>query len=144
MKNIFYLFIGLLFFTSCHKEDLRPQQPLEPQPIITDTTIVDTTVSLKNTKWVISKVLNTNFDQDLRSDTLVFITHNTYSFNGVESTYHLYPNNFGYTLVLNNTVWGHLSGTIYDYNISQGIIENCQFKDYFTGQNVVKMWIYKQ
>jgi len=144
MKNIIYLISVLVILSSCYKEDIKPQQPLDPQPIITDTTFVDTTVSLKNTTWVITKVLNTSMNEDLRSDTLVFLTHNTYSFNGVESTYHLYPNNFGYTLVLNNTVWGHLSGVVYDYNLSQGVIENCQLKNYFTGQNVVKIWMFKQ
>lgn len=144
MKSVFYLLVGLLFLSSCYKEDIKPQQPLDPQPIITDTTSIDTTTSLKNTTWVIIKVLNTNFHQELRSDTLVFLTHNTYSFNGVQSTYHLYPNNVGYTLTLNGTVWGHLSGEVYDYNLTQGIIENCQFKNYFTNQNVVKVWMYKQ
>lgn len=141
MKNIFYLLIGVLFLFSCYKEDIKPQQPLPPQPIITDTTIVDTTVSLKNTTWVITKVLNTDLSDENRSDTLVFLTHNTYNFNGVPSTYHLYPNNVGYTLTLNGTVWGHLSGVVYDYNLTQGIIENCQFKNYFTNQNVVKVWM---
>lgn len=129
---------------SCQKEDIKPQEPLPPQPIITDTTLVDTTFTLKNSTWVITKVLNTNFDQELRSDTLVFLTHNTYSFNGVQSTYHLYSNSFGFTLVLNNTVWGHLSGVVYDYNLNQGVVENCQFKNYFTNENVVKVWMYKQ
>ena len=144
MKSVFYLLVGLLFLSSCYKEDIKPQQPLDPQPIITDTTSTDTTVSLKNTTWVITKVLNTNFDQELRSDTLVFLTHNTYSFNGVTSTYHLYSNNFGYTLTLNGTVCGPLSGVIYHYNLTQGSIENCQFKNYFTNENVVKVWMYKE
>ena len=144
MKNLIYFITGLVLLSSCYKEDIKPQQPLDPQPIITDTTIVDTTVSLKNTTWVITKVLNTSMNEEPRYDTLVFITNNTYSFNGVQSTYHIYSNNFGYTLTLNGTVWGHLSGIIYDYNFSQGVIENCQFKNYFTNQNVVKLWIYKQ
>ena len=144
MKSVFYLLVGLLFLSSCYKEDIKPQQPLDPQPIITDTTSIDTTVSLKNTTWVITKVLNTDFNQELRSDTLVFLTHNTYTINGVQSTYHLYLNNFGFTLTLNGTVWGYLSGVIYDYNLTQGIIENCQFKNYFTNQNVVKVWMYKE
>lgn len=129
---------------SCKKENIKPQEPLPPQTIITDTTLVGTTVTLKNTTWVITKVLNTNFDQELRSDTLVFLTHNTYSFNGVQSTYHLYLNNFGYTLTLNGTIWGHLSGFVYDYNLAQGVVENCQFKNYFTNENVVKVWMYKE
>jgi|LauGreDrversion4_2_1035121.scaffolds.fasta_scaffold18924_8 hypothetical protein len=144
MKKIFLFIFGLVLISSCQKEDIKPQEPIPPQPIITDTTLVDTTVSLKNTVWVINKVLNTNMNEELRYDTLVFLTHNTYSFNGVQSTYHLYTNSFGYTLTLNNTVWGHLSGVIYDYNISQGVIENCQFKSYFTNQNIVKIWMYKQ
>ena len=144
MKKIFLFIFGLVLISSCQKEDIKPQEPIPPQPIITDTTLVDTTVSLKNTVWVINKVLNTNMNEELRYDTLVFLTHNTYSFNGVQSTYHLYTNSFGYTLTLNNTVWGHLSGVIYDYNISQGVIKNCQFKSYFTNQNIVKIWMYKQ
>lgn len=144
MKKIFALLIISLSLFSCKKETITPQQPLNPIPIVTDTNAIDTTVTLKNTKWVITKVLNTDFSQELRSDTLVFITHQTYSFNGVIATYHLYPNSFGYTLVLNNTTWGHLSGVVYDYNLTQGVIENSQFKNYFTNQNVVKIWMYKE
>ena len=129
MKYIALILTIGLCLVSCVKEDIKPQEPIPPQPIITDTTLVDTTVSLKNTVWVITKVLNTNFSEELRSDTLVFLTHNTYSFNGVMSTYHLYQNSFGYTLVLNNTTWGHISGVIYDNNLTQGVIENCQFKN---------------
>lgn len=144
MKYITILTLLVLFVTSCVKEDVTPQQPLPPQPIITDTISVDSTVSLKNTTWVITKILNTSFNQELRSDTLFFISNNVYSFNGVQSTYNLYPNTFGYTLTLNNTPWGHISGVIYDYNLTQGLIENCQFKNYFTGQNSVKIWMEKQ
>lgn len=144
MKNIFALLVLSLIFISCKKETITPQQPLPPQPLITDSSLIDTTLSLKNTTWVVTKVLNTDFSQELRSDTLVFISFNTYSFNGVMSTYHLYQNSFGYTLVLNNTTWGHITGVVYDNNLTTGSIENCQFKNYFTNQNVVKMWIYKE
>ena len=144
MKHITSLFLLVLLITSCVKEDVTPQQPLPPQPIITDTITVDSTISLKNTTWVITKILNTSFNQELRSDTLVFISNTVYSFNGVQSTYNLYPNTFGYSLTLNNTPWGHISGTIYDYNLTQGLIENCQFKNYFTGQNSVRIWMEKQ
>ena len=54
MRNVFYLFCLVLLASSCYKEEIKPQEPLAPQPIITDTTFVDTTVSLKNTVWVIS------------------------------------------------------------------------------------------
>ena len=139
----FILLILSLVLLSCNKVELKPQEPLAPQPIITDTTFVDSTVSLKNTTWVITKVLNTDMNEDFRSDTLVFISNNVYSFNGVQSTYNLYPNNTVFTLTLNNTVWGHISGNVFEFNLTQGVIENCQFKNYFTGQNVVKLWMYK-
>lgn len=144
MKHIFYLIFGILVLSSCYKENYKPQEPLPPQPIITDTTSVDTTITLKNTTWVITKVLNTNFDDEVRSDTLIFLTYNTYSFNGVQSTYSFYPNNLNYTLTLNNTPWGHISGGVYEYNLTQGEIINCQFKNYFTNQNILKIWMYKQ
>ncbi len=139
----FILLILTFSFLSCKKVEIKPQEPLGPQPIITDTTFVDSTVSLKNTTWVIKKVLNTNFDQEFRSDTIVFLTNNVYTFNGNQSTYNFYPNNLNYTLTLNNTPWGHISAGIYEYNITQGEIINCQFNNYFSGQNVVKVWMYK-
>jgi len=139
----FILSILSLVLLSCEKVEIKPQEPLPPQPIITDTSFVDSTVSLKNSTWVITKVLNTDMNEDFRSDTLVFITNNVYSFNGVQSTYNLYPNNTGFTLTLNNTVWGHISGNVFEFNLTQGVIENCQFKNYFTGQNVLKVWMYK-
>jgi hypothetical protein len=141
--NYFILLILTFSFLSCKKVEIKPQEPLGPQPIITDTTFVDSTVSLKNTTWVIKKVLNTNFDQEFRSDTIVFLTNNVYTFNGNQSTYNFYPNNLNYTLTLNNTPWGHISSGIYEYNITQGEIINCQFNNYFSGQNVVKVWMYK-
>jgi hypothetical protein len=142
MRYFILSILGLVLL-SCKKVEIKPQEPLAPQPIITDTTFVDSTVSLKNTTWVITKVLNTDMNEDFRSDTLVFISNNVYSFNGVQSTYNLYPNNTGFTLTLNNTVWGHISGNVFEFNLTQGVIENCQFKNYFTGQNVVKVWMYK-
>ena len=144
MKYFSLLIVLFLLITSCVKEDIKPQQPLGPQPIITDTTFVDSTVTLKNSTWVIFKVLNTSFNQEVRSDTLVFLTNNTYSFNGFQSTYSLYPSNVGFTLTLNNTPWGHISGAVYEYNLTQGLIENCQFKNYFANQNSVKIWMVKQ
>lgn len=144
MKNLFNLLIGVILLSSCYKEDIVPQQPISPQPIITNPTLNDTTLSLKNTTWVITKVLNTGFDSETASDTLVFLTNNTYSFNGVQATYGFNPNNVNYTLTLNNTPWGHISGSVYDYNLTQGQILNCQFRDYFTGQNVVKLWMVRE
>lgn len=144
MKYLSFLIILISLITSCVKEDVTPQQPLSPQPIITDTTSVDSTVSLKGQTWVITKILNTSFNQELRSDTLVFISNSVYSFNGVQSTYNFYPSQFNFTLTLNNTPWGHISGLMYDYNLTQGLLENRQFKNYFTNQNSIRIWMERQ
>lgn len=97
MKHLIFLVILISLITSCVKEDIKPQQPLGPQPIITDTTSVDSVAALKGQTWVITKILNTSFNQEVRSDTLVFISNNVYSFNGVQSTYNfLSKSNFIY------------------------------------------------
>ena len=142
MKQLL-IFLSILLMFSCKKEDFTPNPPNPPVDIITDSTLIDSTTTLKGETWIITKVLNTNFSQEFRSDTLVFLTENTYTFNGSHSTYHLYTNPFGYTLTLNNTVWGYISGTIYDYNLTGGVIDNCQFKNYFTNENSVKIWMYR-
>lgn len=144
MKNIQYIILFMLFLASCIKREFKPQQPLAPQPIITDSTFIDSTVSLKNTTWVIKKVLNTQMDDEARSDTLKFITNTIYSFNGVQATYSIYSTPSGYKLNLNNTEWGHICGNLVDYNLTSGRIENRQFNDIFTNEFVVKIWMYKE
>lgn len=143
MKKLFYV-IGILFImTSCVKEEIVPQQPIV-QDTSGDTIIIhDNQPNLIGQTWVITKVLNTNFDDEQRSDTLEFVTKDSLTFNGVPKTYNLYPSNVYYTLTLNDTPWGYISGKIYEYNLTQGIIDNCQFKNYFTGDNVVKIWMKK-
>lgn len=143
MKNVLYLVLFVLSLMSCTKQDFTNQHPLAPQPIVTDSTLVDSTVSLKNTTWVITKVLNTQMNDDTRSDTLKFITNTIYSFNGVQATYSIYSTPSGYKLNLNNTEWGHICGSLVEYNLTSGKIENKQFNDVFTGDFVVKIWMYK-
>jgi hypothetical protein len=143
MKKLILFIIGFVLF-SCKKVEVKPQQPLDPQPIITDTTFVDSTVSLKNTTWVITKVLNTQMIDDPRSDTLKFISNTIYSFNGVQATYSIYSTPSGYKLNLNNTQWGHICGSLVEYNLTIGKIESNQFNDVFTGDFAVKIWMYKQ
>ena len=46
MKYIMLLALTLVMW-SCVKEDLKPQLPLAPQPIITDSTLVDSTLTIK-------------------------------------------------------------------------------------------------
>ena len=97
-----------------------------------------------DSSWVIKKVLNTQMDDEARSDTLKFITNTIYSFNGVQATYSIYSTPSGYKLNLNNTEWGHICGNLVDYNLTSGRIENRQFNDIFTGEFVIKIWMYKE
>lgn len=142
MKHFTYLFGIVLFMTSCIKEEIVPQLSMT-QPTITDSTFVDNQVSLKGTIWVITKVLNTDLSEDFRNDTLKFVTETEYKFNGVKSTYSFYPINNGFKLNLNNTEWGHIGGSLYNYNITQGLVSNREFFDVFTGDQVVRIWMEK-
>jgi hypothetical protein len=142
MKHLTFLFGIVFLLTSCYKEEIVPQLPTT-QPTITDSSFVDNQVTLKNTTWVITKVLNTQMDEDFPNDTLKFITETEYKFNGVKSTYSFYPTNYGFKLNLNNTEWGHIGGTLYDHNITQGLVSNRDFFDIFTGDQVLKIWMYK-
>lgn len=141
MKNIVYLFTVLLVLSSCYKEDIKPQQPLAPQPIITDTTHVDTTLTLQGQVWVITKVLNTDFILEQRSDTLIFQTTNQYSFNTFNSNYGLTLTPYSYKLSVYDTAWGNLCVTLYNYNMVSGRIDGLDFFDIFNNDRKIKIWM---
>ena len=141
MKNIVYLFTVLLVLSSCYKEDIKPQQPLAPQPIITDTTHVDTTLTLQGQVWVITKVLNTDFILEQRSDTLIFQTTNQYSFNTFNSNYGLTLTPYSYKLSVYDTAWGNLCVTLYNYNMVSGRIDGLDFIDIFNNDRKIKIWM---
>jgi hypothetical protein len=143
MKSfVFFLFSNILL-TSCIKEDIKPQQPLGPQPIITDTVLVDSTLSLAGQTWVIKKVLNTDFDDDLRSDTLVFVDKDGYTFNGYPSKYSLTPTSTTYNLTLYDTPWGNISGNLINFNIVSGTIESKPFNDVLGIYGETQIWMYR-
>lgn len=143
MKSLVYLLTFILVLTSCVKEEIRPQQPNEPQPIITDTTFVDVTLSLVGQTWVITKVLNTDFSMELRSDTLVFINTSDYKFNGIPSKYSLNITPTTYKLSLYDTGWGNLSGSLFNYNIVSGRVDGLDFYNMFNSSQKVKLWMKK-
>ena len=74
--------ILMLSVMSCVKQEPKPQQPNSPVPIITNPTLVDSTLSLAGQTWVVTKVLVTGMMSENRSDTLVFINSEDYKFNG--------------------------------------------------------------
>jgi hypothetical protein len=144
MMKLFLVFLlSNILLTSCYKEDIKPQQPLSPQPIITDSTLVDTTLSLAGQTWVIKKVLNTDFDDDSRSDTLVFVDKDDYTFNGYPSKYRLTITSSVYNLTLYDTPWGNISGNLINYNIVSGTIENKSFNDILGIYGETKIWMYR-
>jgi len=141
MKSLVYLLTFMLVLTSCVKEDIRPQQPITPQPIITDTTFVDSTLSLVGQTWVITKVLNTDMSSENRSDTLLFIDSDDYKFNGYSSKYNLGLTPNSYKLTLYDTPWGHIGGSLLNYNIVSGNIDGKDFFDIFDPNRKVKIWM---
>jgi hypothetical protein len=140
MKYILSAILALSVM-SCVKQEPKPQLPLPAQPIITDSTIVNNGVSLVGQTWKVSRVLVTGFASEDRQDTIVFLQKPNYTFNGDTNTYSLYSTPTGYKLNLNNTPWGHIGGTLVDYNISAGSIDGLDFVDIFNTSRKVKLWM---
>jgi hypothetical protein len=143
------LFIGLCFgILSCQKENPQPNDPpLPPQPIITDSTGMDTTINMVGQTWVITGyrvgeiggIITTN-------DTAEFSSVNDYTFNGNLATYSFYTTASAYNLTMNYTPWGNLSGTVYEGNLTTGVIQGLKFTDITMGsgnQTNYYLWMYR-
>jgi hypothetical protein len=140
------LFVGILtliMLGSCVKQEIVPQEPIAPQPIITNPTLVDITLSFAGQTWVITKVLNTDMVYENRSDTLVFIDVDDYTFNGVPSKYALNVTPTSFKLSLYDTAWGNIGGSLFNYNIVSGKVDGLDFFDIFNSSRKVKLWITK-
>jgi hypothetical protein len=145
MKNVFYLILVVFGLTSCTKENIGPPNP--PQPIITDSTTIDSTYNLIGQTWVINgyrvgeigSIITTN-------DTVTFNTLIGYEFNGNPATYSFYPTASAYNLTMNYTPWGNLSGTIYEGNLIYGSILGLKFTDITMGsgnQTNYYLWMFR-
>lgn len=140
------LFVGILtliMLGSCVKQEIVPQEPISPQPIITNPTLVDSTLSFAGQTWVVTKVLNTDMVYENRSDTLVFIDSDDYTFNGVPSKYNLGVTPTSYKLTMYDTDWGNIGGSLYNYNIVSGKVDGLDFFDIFNSSRKVKLWMTK-
>ena len=140
------LFVGILtliMLGSCVKQEIVPQEPISPQPIITNPTLVDSTLSFAGQTWVVTKVLNTDMVYENRSDTLVFIDSDDYTFNGVPSKYNLGVTPTSFKLSLYDTAWGNIGGSFYNYNIVSGKVDGLDFFDIFNSSRKVKLWMTK-
>ena len=148
MKKIFYCFTMLIIFlSSCSKEQVGPAQPPNPpSPNITDTTSIDSTVTLSGQQWVLTAYRIGELGAPIsRNDTLNFLTNSVYTFNTTPSSYSIYPAMASYNLTLNGTFLGNISGTIYDYNLTNGVVDGLKFNDITTGGSGQSyyLWMHK-
>ena len=148
MKKIFYCFTMLIIFlSSCSKEQVGPDQPPNPpSPNITDTTSIDSTVTLSGQQWVLTAYRIGELGGPIsRNDTLIFLSTSVYKYNVSPSTYSIYPAMASYSLTLNGTFLGNISGALYDYNLMNGVVDGLKFNDITTGgsgQNYY-IWMHK-
>jgi hypothetical protein len=143
MKVFVSILTSVLFLSSCSKQELVPQEPITPQPIITNPTLVDSTLSLAGQTWVITKVLNTDMMYEDRSDTMIFVSERVYIFNGDSSVYNLGVTPTTYKLSLYDTTWGNIGGSLFNYNIVSGKVDGLDFYDIFNTSRKVKLWMTK-
>jgi len=140
MKYIMFLILTMLVM-SCVKQEPKPQLPLAPQPIITDSTLVDSTLTIKEETWVITKVMYTDYHYENRSDTLYFIDKEHYTFNGDQSLYDLDLTSTYYILTFYDTDWGHLTGKVYLNQIYNGELVGVLFTDYMDNTKKYRLWL---
>jgi len=138
----------MLVIVSCQKTNPPPYPPpIPPQPIVTDTTVIDTATNLIGETWVIDGYRVNGIGAIITiSDTLVFNTINSYTFNGNTATYSFYTTASAYTLTMNYTPWGNLSGTIYEGNLINGVILGLKFTDITMGssnQTDYYLWMHR-
>ena len=140
------LMIHVMMMVSCEKKHIDPNPPNPPSPIPGDTTIVDSVYSLKNQTWVIDAYKIQEFGTITTvNDTLNFISNTQYLYNNQQSTYSFYPIMSSYNLTLNGTFLGNISGSLYDYNLTNGTITGLKFNDITLGGSgqYYYIWMHK-
>lgn len=145
MKNLILLSLVLFGLTSCQKDEdfNRNISPYQDYYYTVDESQMDVP-GFSNSEWVITKITYTNLLTEDRQDTLNFTVQNNYTFNNSPSTYYFYSTPTNYKLELYDTPWGNLVGTLYNYNMNNGIIEGLTFVDMFDNTKTYKVWMYKQ
>lgn len=132
MKYFLITLLVVLGLTSCTKEDIGPPNP--PEPIVTDSTQIDTAYNLVGQIWVINQYRVGEFGNLIPlNDTIGFVDLNTYTYNGIEGPYSFYPTASAFNLTLNFTPFGNLSGTIYQGNLNIGVMNGLKFTDITMG-----------
>lgn len=143
MKSIFW-FIIMIILLSCNKEVLDDGYSRGgTTPIINDTTN-----TLINTKWVLTKVVS-GFSSEYPNDTIYFINNTEYTVNNrISRNYNLgyisNSNNMNLSLYFFHPFGGsHYSGQIGKYFIDDGEINNIEFKDIQNTSSIRRAWFKK-
>jgi hypothetical protein len=128
--------IPLMFF-SCEKQEFETNPPIPPTKVKSDTIkLISDVYTLSGQKWILNAYRIGEYGAPIkRNDTLFFISKIDCKYNNSLINYTLTPALSTFTLTLNSTFLGDLSGTIFEYNIKNGLIEGLKFKDISLGNN---------
>lgn len=128
MKYTYLILFFLILTTSCVKQNIQPNPPLLPQPIVTDTTTIDSSYTLSGQDWIITGYRVGEFGDILPlNDTISFIDKDTYIMNGNENVYHLTETMSGMNLSLYSFIWGDMSGGVNISMFNYGSIPGVPF-----------------
>lgn len=134
MKNFILFFLSSMLIVGCQKQNIEPNPPNDPIPLPSDSTNIDSSLSLVGQYWVLTAYRIGEFGPILnRSDTLHFQTNQSYSFNQFPSTYSFYPAMASYNLTINETFLGNISGNVFSYNLFSGQIDGNKFTNITLG-----------
>ena len=135
LSIILFSQVCFILICSCKKEVYETNSPNKPTSISKDSSIViENKINLIGQKWLLYEYKIGEYGvQTKRSDTLYFINSKNYIFNKDTSTYNLYPALSTFSLTLNETFLGNISGTIYTYNLKNGKVDGLKFIDITIG-----------
>jgi hypothetical protein len=137
MKRIFFLLVLSLGLFSCEKQVIEPGV-IEP-PVVTTPNPQDSSYSLVGQTWIITRYRTGEMALPIDMvpvDTIKFITKSKYTYNSMDpQNYSFYSVGSVYSLTLNYTVFGYLTGTVNKVNLEMGVIIGGKFTDISIGVN---------
>jgi hypothetical protein len=137
MKKILFFLVLVVGLVSCEKQVIEPGT-IEP-PVITNPTPQDSSYSLAGQTWVITRYRTGEMALPIDMnpvDTIKFITKSKYIYNSMDpQNYSFYSVGSVYSLTLNYTVFGYLTGTVNKVNLEMGVIIGGKFTDISIGVN---------
>lgn len=144
MKQLFLFLFSLVILSSCQKDENYNSNISQYQNY--DVTIDQSQMDVQGfngSQWVITKITYTDLITESHSDTLTFNGLYDYTFDNYPSTYSFYSTPTNFKLELYDTPWGNIVGTLYNYNMNNGVIEGLVFKDIMDNSKTYKVWMYK-